>query len=155
MRPSSDRLVGLNQRQHALVGQWQALGYLLLFIGLFLGTAMTWGSDGPALMSVGLVVGMAMLAPLALITLSAWLGRYRLASVLGMLGALYYASFVPLLVGAFDGYLLQLQILPILLLFVPLLGLLASAVVATFSAAHALWGAVDRSRQLGPRRRHP
>lgn len=149
MSPSIAQRVRLSRRQRALVGQWQTLGYRVVFVGLFAGMLMA--SNAPALqvVVVSLVVSAALLAPLGLMAVSARMRRYWLASVLGMLGVLLDAALVVLMLyGPWDGYPPLVQLMRVATAYVAA-GVLAGAAVASFGVVRALWGAGDGPSQLG------
>lgn len=145
---SADRRMRLSRRQRALLGQWQAIGYLLAFIGLLLGIFLSWGISLPLL--GGLMLAMVVLDPLLLTLVSTGAGHYRLASIFALLSVLLDAGLVlMLLITPFDGYPLPEQIARVLE-SVAAAGLVTAAAAATLDAARALWGASDGPRRLGP-----
>lgn len=144
------RRVRLSRRQRALVGQWQAYGALTLFLGLTMGILVSLGAPAPAVVGGGLVLSAIVLAPLGLMSLSARVERYRLAAAFGMLGVLCNMALLLLgLVGPYDGYPLLEQIARVLMCYAAT-GVLASAAIATFGSARALWEAGISPPRLGP-----
>ena len=149
MSLSIARRVRLSRHQSALVGQWQTLGYRMVCIGFFAGMLMASGSPALPVVVASLLVGAAVLAPLGVLAVSARMRRYRLASVLGMLGVLLDTALgVLMLCGPWDGYPPLVQLVRVATAYVAA-GVLACAAVTSFGVARALWGAGDDPRQLG------
>jgi hypothetical protein len=145
----------LGRRQCALVAQWQAIGYLMVFVGLSTGMLLALGFPALTVVGGGLVLSAVVLPPLALMAMSVRIGHYRLAAACGMLGVLIDAVLVLAgLVAPYDGYPLLEQIVRVVMCYAAT-GLLAGAAILTFGAARALWGARGGPRQLGPRKPPP
>jgi hypothetical protein len=132
--------------QRAMVQQWMAGGYLLLFAGLAMGMLISIGV--PALPFA--LLGLIMIAPLLLATASTAVGRYRLAAfwstlgvVLATLGALAF------LYGPLDGYPLLEQVIRSTEGAICSI-LLALAARSMASATRLLWSAPPPPPQLGP-----
>ena len=140
--------VPLGRHQRAIVGQWQALGYLIAFLGVMTGTFMANGT--PILGGFYLLLSLALLEPLALSAASARAGRYRLASLFGALSALTYAVLAVIMVTLPLDATSLLALLARGLEAAVAAGLLVGAASTTFGATRALWGASDEPGRLGP-----
>jgi hypothetical protein len=153
--PSISRRVHLSRRQCALVAQWQALGSLMVCVGLWTGMLLALGFPALTVVGGGLVLSAVVLPPLALLAMSARTGHFRRAAACGLLGVLLDAVLVLAgLVAPYDGYSLLEQIVRVVMCYAAT-GLLAGAAALTFGAVRALWGAGARPRPLGPRRPTP
>jgi hypothetical protein len=149
MCPSIARRVRLSRRRRALVGQWQTLGYRMVVIGLFAGMLMAAGATGLPVMVMSLGVGAALIAPLGLMAVSAHMRRFRLASVLGMVGVLLDLVLVVLMLyGPWDGYPPLAQLMRVATAYAAA-SVLAGAAVTSFGVVRALWGAGDGPCHLG------
>jgi hypothetical protein len=142
------RRAPLGRRQRALLLQFQALSYLMLFLGLFCGLFLAGGAS--VLGAFCLLLSLVLLEPLALSAASAREGHYRISALFGMLGATAYAVVACLMLFMpFGDFALLTQVGP-LVTRLAAAGLLTGAAVTTLRAARALWGASDSPSAIGP-----
>jgi hypothetical protein len=132
--------------QRALLQQWLAGGYLLLFAGPALGVAISIGLPTLPFALLCLII----IAPLLLAMASTALGRYRLAALWSALGTIFATlGALAFLYGPLDGYPLLEQLMRstegiICSVF------LALAARSMGSMARALWSAPPPPPGLGP-----
>ena len=146
--PRGDRTGPFTRLQRALLHQWTASGYLLIFSGLFCGLLIALGLDA----GIGLAMSLIALAPVVLSMIGAAARRYRLASSCSFVGfaicALSALLTVATLLGPLDGYPL-LEQLARSAAGAMCAALVALTAVSSWEAARALWGVPRLPVNLG------
>jgi hypothetical protein len=129
----------LGRCQRALLRQWQAFGYLAVFLGVFTAVFITGGSS--VLAGFALLMSIVLFEPLVLSAASAREHHYRLASSFGMLGAAIYGVLsVCMLIATFAAGS-PLTLVPLGAESIAGAVVLMAAAAATFDASRALWAA--------------
>jgi hypothetical protein len=129
----------LGRRQRAIVRQLQAAGLLVLFLGFLCGMFVAGGTS--VLGAFALLLGLALLEPLALSAAADRTGHHRLAALFGVLGALAYLGAAIAIVA----FALPIGSAPLQAIVERLVaaGVLTGAAAATLDAARALWQVAD------------
>lgn len=142
------RRAPLGRRQRAIVQHWQALGYVIVFLGFMAGMFVTCGQS--VLGGFYLFLGLALLEPLVLSALSARTGRYRLGSLFSVLGALSYVIVAGAVLAMRCDATSVLTVAACTVERFAAAALLIGGAASSFGAARALWGETDEPPALGP-----